>query len=52
MINHIKDLREYRWQNHNWTGVRRCKRCEDVLTIHHKPKETNDYCNHCFKALQ
>ena len=48
-MNQTKDLREYRWQDHNWKGIRRCKRCESVLTIHHK--QTQDYCNHCFKAI-
>ena len=45
----LKDLREYRRLNHNWKGVRRCNRCESVLTQHHK--QTQTYCGHCQIAI-
>ena len=45
----LKDLREYRRLNHNWKGVRRCQRCESILTQHHKL--TQKYCGHCLKAI-
>lgn len=41
----LKELRTYRALEHNWKGIRRCNRCEDVLTTHHKPRSL--YCGHC-----
>lgn len=44
-----KELRQHRHYNSLWNGVKRCLRCDSVLTKHHK---ANDLCGHCMRALQ
>jgi len=48
-MNQVKELRTYRARGHNWKGIRRCNRCESVLTTHHK--QTQKYCGHCAIAV-